>query len=45
MSFRDIRFIVEKEEKEKELSEGQFRQGILSTQAYNLFSEGKTQYK
>ena len=45
MSFRDIGFIVEKEEKEKELSEGQSRLGILSTQAYKLFSEGKTQYK
>jgi hypothetical protein len=42
MSFRDICFIIDKKEKEKEAIEGQSQQGILSTQAYKLFSEGKT---
>ena len=42
MSFRDIGFIIDKKEKEKEAIEGQSQQGILSTQAYKLFSEGKT---
>ena len=42
MSFRDIGFIIDKKEKEQESKEGQTRQGILSTQAYKLFSEGKT---
>jgi hypothetical protein len=41
MSFRDIGFIIDKKE-EQESKEGQTRQGILSTQAYKLFSEGKT---
>src|ERR1051326_2404188 len=42
MSFRDIGFIIDKKEKEQESKEGQTRQGFLSTQAYKLFSEGKT---
>jgi hypothetical protein len=42
MSFRDIGFIIDKKEKEQESKEGQTRQGFLSTQAYDLFSEGKT---
>jgi hypothetical protein len=42
MSFRDIGAIIDKKEKEQESKEGQTRQGILSTQAYKLFSEGKT---
>jgi hypothetical protein len=42
MSFRDIGAIIDRKEKEKEAKEGQSRQGILSTQAYKLFSEGKS---
>ncbi|HEY6164219.1 MAG TPA: hypothetical protein VIW25_04875, partial [Nitrososphaeraceae archaeon] len=42
MSFRDIGRIIDKKEKEKEAREGQSRHGLLSTQAYKLFSEGKT---
>ena len=42
MSFRDISAIVDKKEKEKEAKQGQLQQGFLSTQAYKLFSEGKT---
>ena len=42
MSFRDIGFIIDKKEKEQESKEGQSRQGFLYTQAYKLFSEGKT---
>ena len=42
MSFRDIGAIIDKKEKEQESKEGQTRQGFLSTQAYKLFSEGKT---
>jgi hypothetical protein len=42
MSFRDIGFIIDKKEKEQESKEGQTRQGFLSTQAYKLFSEGKS---
>ena len=42
MSFRDISAIIDKKEKEKEATEGQTRQGFLSTQAYKLFSEGKS---
>jgi transposase len=37
MSFRDIGAIIDRKEKEKEVKEGQSRQGILSTQAYKLF--------
>jgi len=42
MSFRDIGFIIDKKEKEQESKEGQTRQGFRSTQAYKLFSEGKS---
>src|SRR6476659_2514179 len=42
MSFRDIGFIIDKKEKEQESKEEQTRQGFLPTQAYKLFSEGKT---
>ena len=42
LSFRDIGAIKKKAEEEKETREGQTRQGFLSTQAYKLFSEGKT---
>jgi len=42
MSFRDIGFIIDKKEKEKEEREGQAKQTTLSTQAYNLFLQGKT---
>ena len=42
MSFRDIGFIIDKKEKEQESKEGQTRQWFLSTQAYKLFSEGKS---
>jgi hypothetical protein len=42
MSFRDIGAIIDKKEKEQESKEGQIRQGFLSTQAYKLFSKGKT---
>src|ERR1041385_121459 len=42
MSFRDIGRIIDKKEKEKEAMEGQARQGLLSTQAYKLFSDGKS---
>jgi hypothetical protein len=37
MAFRDIGFIVEKEEKEKELSEGQSRQDSIYTSIQALF--------
>jgi hypothetical protein len=42
VSFRDIGAIIDRKEKEKEAKEGQSRQGILSTQAYKLFSESKS---
>ena len=42
MSFRDIGVIVDKEGKKKEAMEAQARQGLASTQAYKLFSEGKS---
>ena len=41
-SFRDIEAIKKKAEKEKEAIEGQARQGLVSTQAYKLVSEGKS---
>jgi hypothetical protein len=41
MSFRDIGFIIDKE-KEKEMIEVQVQQITQSTQAYKLFSEGKS---
>jgi len=42
MSFRDIGRIIDKKEKEKEAIEGQVQQTTQSTQAYKLFSEGRT---
>lgn len=39
MSFRDIGFIVDKAEKEKEAKEGDARHSLLSTKAYKLFSQ------
>jgi hypothetical protein len=42
MSFRDIRRIIDKKEKEKEAKQGQAQQIFASTQAYKLFSEGKS---
>jgi hypothetical protein len=42
MSFRDIGRIIDKKEKEKEALQGQVRQITQSTQAYKLFSEGKS---
>src|SRR5205085_6563990 len=42
MSFRDIGRIIDKKEKEKEAKQGEARQTMLSTQAYNLFLQGKT---
>jgi hypothetical protein len=42
MSFRDIGFIVDRAEREKEAKEGQARHSFLSSQAYRLFSEGRT---
>ena len=42
MSFRDIGAIKKKAEEEKEAKQGEARQTMLSTQAYRLFSEGKT---
>jgi DNA-binding Lrp family transcriptional regulator len=42
MSFRDIGRIIDKKEKEKETMEGQVQQMYLSTQAYKLFSKGKS---
>jgi hypothetical protein len=42
MSFRDIGFIIDKKEKEKEAREGQSRQAMLSTQAYSFFLQGRT---
>ena len=42
MSFRDIGAIKKKAEEEKEAKQGQARQTMLSTQAYNLFLQGKT---
>ena len=42
MSFRDIGAIVDKKEKEKEAKQGQAQQTFASTQAYKLFSEGKS---
>jgi hypothetical protein len=42
MSFRDIGRIIDKKEKEKEAIEGQVQQTTQSTQAYKLFSEGKS---
>ena len=42
MSFRDIGAIVNKAEKEKEASKEQAEKMSQSTQAYKLFSEGKS---
>ena len=42
ISFMNICAIIDKEEKEKEAIEGQVQQIIQSTQAYKLFSEGRT---
>jgi hypothetical protein len=42
MSFRDIGRIIDKKEEEKEALQGQSRQITQSTQAYKLFSEGKS---
>ena len=42
MSFRDIGAIIDKKEKEEEAKQGQARQIFASTQAYKLFSEGKS---
>jgi DNA-binding Lrp family transcriptional regulator len=42
MSFRDIGRIVDKEEKEKEAKKKHAQQTFASTQAYNLFLQGKT---
>src|ERR1051325_11737467 len=42
MSFRDIGRIIDKKEKEKEARERQVQQITQSTQAYKLFSEGKS---
>jgi hypothetical protein len=42
MSFRDIGAIIDKKEKEKEAKVGQAQQIFASTQAYKLFSEGKS---
>ena len=42
MSFRDIGAIKKKAEEEKEAKQGEARQTMLSTQAYNLFLQGKT---
>jgi hypothetical protein len=42
MSFRDIGAIKKKAEKEKESKVGQAQRALLSSQAYKLFSEGKT---
>jgi hypothetical protein len=42
MSFRDIGRIIDKKEKEKETIEVQVQQITQSTQAYKLFSDGKS---
>lgn len=43
MSFRDIGTIVDKAEKEKKAKkEGQAQQTSMATQAYRMFSEGKS---
>jgi hypothetical protein len=42
LSFRDIGAIKKKAEEEKEVTEGQAQQITQSTQAYKLFSDGKT---
>ena len=42
MSFRDIGAFIDKKEKEEEAKQGQARQIFASTQAYKLFSEGKS---
>jgi len=42
MSFRDIGTILDKARKDKEASKEQTEKQSLSTQAYRLFSEGKT---
>jgi hypothetical protein len=42
MSFRDIGAIKKKAEEEKEAKQGQLQQTFASTQAYKLFSEGKS---
>lgn len=42
MSFRDIGAIIDKAEKEKEANGEQARRSFMSTQAYRLFSQGKT---
>ena len=42
LSFRDIGAIKKKAEEEKEAKQGQLQQTFASTQAYKLFSEGKS---
>jgi hypothetical protein len=42
MSFRDIGAIVHEQEKKQEVKEVQAQQQYLSSQAYRLFSKGKT---
>ena len=42
LSFRDIGAIKKKAEEEKEAKQGQAQQIFASTQAYKLFSEGKS---
>ena len=42
LSFRDIGAIRKKAEEEKEAKQGQLQQTFASTQAYKLFSEGKS---
>ena len=45
MSFRDIGVILNKAIEEKEASKEQAEKMSQSTQAYKLFSEGKSPYK
>jgi len=42
MSFRDIGTIVHEQEKKQEVKEMQAQQHYLSSEAYRLFSKGKT---
>src|SRR5947199_7308080 len=42
MSFRDIGTIVHEQEKKQEVKEVQAQQHYLSSEAYRLFSKGKT---
>src|SRR5689334_18454416 len=42
LSFRDIGVIKKKAEEEKEARQGQLQQTFASTQAYKLFSDGKS---